>query len=274
MSMRSDPHIGLSLPRTLGLFAFLPLIALQLQIWSDTPVWLIVASVSVPFAAIVGRGFRDAEPVPLLNDGARQYFCDSVVTALATALAASNREIYLHCRRVQQLSLLLANHCGIRDQRRLESLRIASLLHDLGKLAVRDQVLSKPGPLTSAELEEIKAHASVGAEIVCKLPFDGPVVEWIRLHHERWDGSGYPYGLEGEEIPLEVRILAVADCYDAIRSPRAYRGPFSRDEAVRHLSFEAGQSYDPAIVSILLDQIDQAEAARAGLRADRDADYL
>jgi len=137
------------------------------------------------------------------------------------------------------------------DANQLQALRAASILHDIGKLAVPEHIISKPGKLTSEEFDKTKIHPIVGAEILDRVQFPYDVVPIVRAHHERWNGTGYPYGLKGEEIPLGARILAAADCLDALASDRQYRRALPLDEAMAMIVAEAGKSYDPRIVKIL-----------------------
>ena len=135
-----------------------------------------------------------------------------------------------------------------------------ALLHDIGKLAVPDHILNKPGRLTPAEMEKIKIHASVGASILEKVNFSYPVVPTVKYHHEMWDGNGYPEGLKGDEIPLTARVLCVADAYDTLRGARPYRGAVSRDEARRFVLNGSGTQFDPKIVDVFLRNLRKFEA--------------
>jgi putative nucleotidyltransferase with HDIG domain len=134
----------------------------------------------------------------------------------------------------------------------MKAIEAAALLHDLGKLRVPEHILNKPGRLTSAEFEKIKSHSSVGAEILSSIDFQYPVVPIVRHHHENWNGSGYPDGLAGTEIPIGARILAVVDCFDALTSDRPYRPGLSDEEATRILIERRGTMYDPVIVDCFL----------------------
>src|SRR5574338_14275 len=140
---------------------------------------------------------------------------DSTVETLAMAVDAKDQLTHGHIRRVQVLSTRLARAVGASPDE-VRALEAAALLHDLGKLAVPEHILKKPGPLTAAEYEQMKAHAEIGAGILSRIEFPFPVVPIVRHHHENWDGSGYPDGLQGEAIPLGARILSVVDCYDAL----------------------------------------------------------
>jgi putative nucleotidyltransferase with HDIG domain len=146
----------------------------------------------------------------------------------------------------------------------LVALRAAALLHDTGKLAVPEYILNKPGPLTTPEFERMKLHAAVGADILKSIDFPYPVEPIVRHHHEAWDGSGYPSGLRGQEIPLGARILSVVDCYDALTSDRPYRPRMNRQQAEQELRERRGKVYDPWVVDQflrILDRLEEAEAA-------------
>ena len=132
------------------------------------------------------------------------------------------------------------------DERDLEALRAAALLHDIGKLAVPEHIISKPGNLTPEEFEKMKIHPVVGAEILERVSFPYPVAPIVRAHHEKWDGSGYPYGLKGEEIPIGARILAAVDCLDALASDRQYRRALPLDQAMAEVESQSGRSFDPS----------------------------
>ncbi len=130
-------------------------------------------------------------------------------------------------------------------------MRAAALLHDIGKLAVPEHIINKPGRLTPEEFEKMKVHPLVGAEILDRVAFPYPVAPIVRSHHERWDGSGYPAGLTGEEIPIGARILAVVDCLDALASDRQYRQAMPLDRAMDRVKERAGTWFDPKIVEVL-----------------------
>jgi diguanylate cyclase (GGDEF)-like protein/putative nucleotidyltransferase with HDIG domain len=167
---------------------------------------------------------------------------------LARAIQAKDEGGGCHVERVQYYATALAHRLQVPDLDR-QAVEIAALLHDIGKLAVPEHILSKPGPLTPDERKKMQMHAQIGAEIVSAVPFPCPVAPLIRSHHERWDGKGYPAGLSGEQIPLGARILSVADCFDALTHGRPYRPAMSPAAAIRMLQEEAGKAFDPAIVS-------------------------
>jgi diguanylate cyclase (GGDEF)-like protein/putative nucleotidyltransferase with HDIG domain len=175
----------------------------------------------------------------------------ATVEALATAIDAKDEITHEHVYRVQVYACGLARHFGLSDPE-VEALKAGALLHDVGKIAVPDYILNKPGKLTAAEFEKMKIHTVVGAQILERVNFPYPVVPIVRHHHERWDGRGYPDGLKGEQIPLTARILTVADCFDAVREDRQYRKGMTRDEACQFLSGNAATQFDPNVVEAFL----------------------
>jgi diguanylate cyclase (GGDEF)-like protein/putative nucleotidyltransferase with HDIG domain len=190
----------------------------------------------------------------------------ATIESLATAIDARDQITVGHVRRTQIYALALGRLLGVSPEE-MEALRTGALLHDIGKLAVPDHILNKPGKLTPAELEKTKIHSVVGASILEKIGYDFPVVPTVRHHHECWDGSGYPDGLKGAEIPLTARILTVADAYDTLRGTRPYRPAMPREKARQIMQAEAGTRFDPQIVGILLKHLSalEDEAAAAGL---------
>ena len=167
---------------------------------------------------------------------------------LARAIQAKDEGGSCHVERVQYYAAALARRLDLPDLDR-QAVEIGALLHDIGKLAVPEHILSKPGPLTPDERKKMQMHAQIGAQIVGAVPFPCPVAPLVRSHHERWDGAGYPSGLRGEQIPIGARILSVADCFDALTSERPYRPAVSTDAAIGILKAEAGKAFDPAIVA-------------------------
>ena len=176
----------------------------------------------------------------------------STIGAFSTAIEAKDGVTSDHVNRVQAYALGLARALGVTDPLELQALEAAALLHDTGKLAVPEHVLNKPGRLTPAELETMQAHVDVGADILSSIDFPYPVVPIVRAHHENWDGSGYPRGLRGEDIPLGARILSVVDCYDALTSDRPYRSAMSEQEAIDIIVERRGRMYDPHVVDTFL----------------------
>jgi putative nucleotidyltransferase with HDIG domain len=176
----------------------------------------------------------------------------STIETLAMAVDAKDQVTHGHIRRVQAQATRLAMEVGVRDERLLKAIDAAALLHDMGKLAVPEYILNKPGKLSSAEFERMKLHASVGADILSAIDFPYPVVPIVRHHHENWDGSGYPDRLSGTQIPIGARILQVVDCFDALTSDRPYRRKLSDEAALGILIERRGSMYDPLIVDTFL----------------------
>jgi diguanylate cyclase (GGDEF)-like protein/putative nucleotidyltransferase with HDIG domain len=181
------------------------------------------------------------------------------IEALAIAIDAKDEVTHDHVRRVQIYATGLARLFGLSEPE-IEALKAGALLHDIGKLAVPDYILNKPGPLTPAEFDKMKVHTIVGAEILERVGFPYPVVPVVRHHHERWDGRGYPDGLRGDEIPITARILMVSDCFDAVRENRQYRKAMTREEAIMVLKDGSGTFFDPSVVSTFLDHLKDFEA--------------
>jgi putative nucleotidyltransferase with HDIG domain len=185
------------------------------------------------------------------------------IEALALAIDAKDHTTHDHLQRVQLYAVEIGKDLGLAPLE-LEALTAAAVLHDIGKLAVPESIISKPGKLTRAEFEKMKIHPVVGAEILERVEFPYPVVPIVRSHHEKWDGSGYPYGLRGEEIPIGARILAAVDCLDALASDRQYRRALPLDEAMARVASDAGTAFDPKVVQALQARYQELEArARA-----------
>lgn len=172
------------------------------------------------------------------------------IEALALAIEAKDFNTYDHLRRVGVYAAEIANEIGVSEQE-LQALQAASLLHDIGKLAIPEHIISKPGRLTAVEFDKMKIHPVIGAEILESVEFPYPVVPIVIAHHEKWDGSGYPYGLKGEAIPIGARILSAVDCFDAMTSERQYRRAMPPDEVMSYIISESGKSFDPRVVEIL-----------------------
>jgi diguanylate cyclase (GGDEF)-like protein/putative nucleotidyltransferase with HDIG domain len=172
------------------------------------------------------------------------------IEALALAIEAKDHTTHEHLRRVRVYAVEVGKQLGLSEQE-LEALKAAALLHDIGKLAVPEHIISKPGRLTQEEFEKMKIHPVVGAEILERVSFPYPVAPIVRAHHEKWDGTGYPYGLRGEEIPIGARILSAVDCLDALASDRQYRRALELDDAMNEVVAQAGKSFDPRVVLIL-----------------------
>ena len=152
-----------------------------------------------------------------------------------------------HADRLQGLVSMMADDLGLRDHEK-DVLRLLARFHDIGKVGIPDHILLKPGRLTEEEFEQMKKHSEIGYRIAQTSPDLAPIADWILMHHEWWDGSGYPLGIKGEEIPIECRILAIADAFDAMISDRPYRKALSFQEALEELRRGAGTQFDPYLV--------------------------
>jgi putative nucleotidyltransferase with HDIG domain len=194
-----------------------------------------------------------------LYDDLRDLFYNTVET-LVRAIQARDRYTSGHSARVSRYALSMAEKLGFTTKQK-HQLYLASMLHDIGKIGIPDELLNREGELTDEQIQQIRAHVTVGASMLKALGEMHPVVPLILHHHEAWDGSGYPEGLKGEEIPLMSRILAVADAYDAMTSDRPYRKAMSETDAVREIKRCSGRNFDPTVVQAFLDVLEEREPA-------------
>jgi putative nucleotidyltransferase with HDIG domain len=193
----------------------------------------------------------------------------STIEALAMAVDAKDQITHGHIRRVQVYAVELAKRLGVSDTQHLKAIETAALLHDMGKLAIPEHILNKPGSLTLAEFATMKTHANIGAELLSSIKFPYPVVPIVRHHHEHWNGHGYPSGIAQTDIPLGARILSVVDCYDALTSDRPYRPRLSDADAFELLRSKRGTMYDPLVVDTFCRV--HPEISPLAIRAGQDA---
>jgi len=179
----------------------------------------------------------------------------ATIKSLALAIDAKDQYTHQHILRVQRYAVAIAKQMGLTGSD-LEAVNTGALLHDIGKLGVPEYVLLKPGRLTADEFDKIKKHPEIGAAILDPVEFPWPVLPVVRHHHEKWDGTGYPDGLKGEDIPLSARIMAVADVYDALTSSRSYRRAWSHEKAVATIVKDAGSHFDAVVVDAFVQVID------------------
>jgi diguanylate cyclase (GGDEF)-like protein/putative nucleotidyltransferase with HDIG domain len=172
------------------------------------------------------------------------------IESLALAIEAKDHTSHKHLQRVRVFAVEVAKELGFPEDE-IEALRAAALLHDIGKLAIPEHIINKPGHLTPEEFEKMKIHTVVGAEILERVAFPYPVASIVRSHHERWDGTGYPDGLKGEQIPMGARVLAAVDCLDAMSSHRQYQNTMSLDAAMEKVASMSGSAFEPRIVELL-----------------------
>jgi putative nucleotidyltransferase with HDIG domain len=185
-----------------------------------------------------------------------------MLSVLTGAIEARDPYTRGHSARVTALAEELALRLGWSEER-LASLRIGGPLHDIGKLAVSDEVLRKEGRLDDGELAQIREHPKIGARILLRMAALREAIPYVLYHHERWDGQGYPSGKAGEEIPLEARVLAVADAFDAMTSDRPYRRALTREQALAEIERCAGTQFDPRIAQVFLELFTESEVATA-----------
>ena len=224
------------------------------------------AVVALPILFVIERGYRmytDAREREQRHADEMAAVHLRTIEALAVAIDAKDETTQMHLRRVQVYAQEIGKELGL-DKSELQGLCTAALLHDVGKLAIPEHIISKPGKLTPEEFEKMKIHPIVGAEIVGRMKLPYPAVPIIRSHHEKWDGTGYPDGLAGEAIPMGARILAAVDYLDALASDRPYRRALGLQEAMEKVREGSGSCFDPKIVEVLgrrygeLDEIAQA----------------
>ena len=245
------------------------------QFWISVLSWMTLTQVSLGFVGFLiaqvyvvlgALGFGlFVLPLVLARETYQQYLrlretYTDAVRSLVAAIEAKDAYTKGHSLRVAETAVTMAQDLGF-DPQRTARLEIAALLHDLGKVGVSRAILSKPGPLTLEEMEQIRKHPDIGAGILEGVPFLQDVVPWVEAHHERADGAGYGRGLIGHAIPLEARILAVADCFDAMTSARSYRASMSESEAVAELRACSGTQFDADAVESLCRAIGTPTAA-------------
>ncbi len=176
--------------------------------------------------------------------------------ALSNAIDARDAYTRGHSERVAEYAALLAKEMKFTEDR-IEMIRYVGLLHDVGKIGIRDAIMKKQGAYTYEEYEEMKTHAKIGAQMLEGMKFIGRGQDWVKYHHERWDGKGFPDGLKGEEIPIEARIIACADSFDAMTTDRPYKEKLTLVEAKKELKRCAGTQFDPEVVKAMLKVVDR-----------------
>ena len=266
------------LPHTLlnffASFSFVVLLVLNLDNLTFAAVGVFAPLLALSYASSRLSTTRVEEANSHLNELSKLYL--STIEALALAIDAKDQVTSGHIRRVQLHSVALARELGV-PEGEVHAIEAAALLHDLGKLAVPEHILNKPGKLTSAEFDQMKTHAAIGADILATIDFPYPVEPIVRYHHEMWDGKGYPAGISGEAIPIGARILSVVDCFDALTSDRPYRRALTRDEALAVIVERRGIQYDPHVVDTFVAVCDRLIGAaddqvRADLASGREAE--
>src|SRR2546422_6390567 len=174
----------------------------------------------------------------------------ATLEALVNALEAKDPYLRGHSARVADLSATIASEMGLREEE-VEQIRVAGRLHDIGKIGTRESVMEKQGPLTPEEYDHVKQHVIIGSQILAPLHHLGSVINHVRSHHERWDGSGYPDGLKGEDIPVGARVIGAAEVYDALTTSRPYQEKLTPEQAVQRMSQLSGNVLDPKVFDAL-----------------------
>ena len=183
------------------------------------------------------------------------------IKSISSALDAKDPYTHGHSQRVTLYSLILAKELGL-PASQMEAIEIASLLHDIGKISIPESILCKPGKLTDEEFVIMKQHPERGAQMVLKISKLKTISDWLKNHHEKWNGTGYPSRLKGEEIPLVARIIAIADTYDAMTSTRSYRVALTHEVAIEEIQRCAGTQFDPELASKFVEIQDKIRQAK------------
>jgi HD-GYP domain-containing protein (c-di-GMP phosphodiesterase class II) len=198
---------------------------------------------------IENLNFTDSELVPAY---------EAIIEAWSAALDLRDKEAKGHSRRVTEMTLSLAEAMGVSNQE-LTNFRWGALLHDIGNMAVPESILHKQGELTVEEWVTIHMHPYYAFEMLAPIDLLKPALDIPYCHHEKWDGTGYPRGLKGEQIPLAARIFAVADVWDALTSDRPYRKAWTKEKALKHIRTQAGKHFDPKIVNVFIKLVENAQ---------------
>ncbi len=224
--------------------------------------------VALPILFALDRGYRSWSNAKAAHREELEALHRHTLETLAVAIETRDNTTQMHLRRVQVYALAVGQELGLSDAE-LQSLNIAALLHDIGKLGIPDHILLKPGPLTAEEWEKMKTHAMIGAEMLSRMRYPDSVLAIVKAHHEKWNGGGYPLGLSGEAIPIGARILSAVDCLDALASDRPYRRALSLRDAMDTIRTEKGHSFDPRVVAVLERRhLDLDRIARDAMRSN------
>ncbi len=194
----------------------------------------------------------------------RREYRHQTIELIVQTLYAKSPEEREHSERVSQLCRDIGSAMGL-SQSEIDQLTMAGELHDVGKIVIDNDILDKKDPLLDSEWEQIKRHSNMGYSILSAVNDYGPLAESVLAHHERWDGSGYPHGLQGEKIPIQARIIGIADAYDAMVSDRPYRKGKRHEDAVMEIRRCAGSQFDPAVVEVFVEMMQGKEAAASEL---------
>lgn len=212
---------------------------------------------------LIGRDIRQRDRLNhMLLTGNEQS-----LRALVSAMDVRHKETRDHSERVMRMTVALARRAGVEGDA-LRNVRFGALLHDIGKLALPDAILIKPGPLDSDEIALMRTHPELGRDLLMRTAFLRAAIDIPYAHHERWDGTGYPRGLQGEGIPLAARIFSVVDVWDALSFPRVYKPAWPEDEVLDFLRNAAGGQLDPSIVELFMEHYGELKAIGLGQVAE------
>lgn len=226
------------------------------RVWAQSVKgWFFVAMTGLMLYWLIGR---DLKRLAAIN---RQlvHGHEQALRVLVSAMDIRHKETRDHSDRVMRMALGLARLAGVHGEALL-SLKFGALLHDIGKLAIPDAILIKPGKLDEAEMAQMRKHPQIGRELMEQVDFLRGAIDIPYAHHERWDGNGYPRGLRGEDIPLAARIFSVVDVWDALSFPRVYKPAWPEDEVLAYLRQAAGSQLDPHLVGLFLDNYEYVKA--------------
>ncbi|MFZ5967244.1 MAG: HD-GYP domain-containing protein [Bacillota bacterium] len=177
-----------------------------------------------------------------------------IINAINAIFGGIKQKEGWHAYRVSELCGYMGKSLGLKKSE-IQALIIAGLIHDIGKIAIKEEILKKPGKLSDDEWEEVKRHPEIGYRILSKVNGTAEIAACVLAHHERWDGKGYPKGLKEKEIPLQARIITIADAYDAMTSERVYREIFPIETAIEELQKNAGTQFDPQLIQVFVEMI-------------------
>ncbi len=200
---------------------------------------------------------RAEEALQVAHNQLREAY-EKTIEGWVRALDLRDRETEGHTQRVTELTLKVAANLGF-TQEELAHIKRGALLHDMGKMAIPDEILQKPGPLNESEWEKMRQHPVYAYDMLSPIAYLHPALEIPYYHHERWNGSGYPHGLKGEQIPLSARLFAIIDVWDALRSDRPYRKQLPREQVIAYLQEKSGSLFDPKLVAVFLSVIETVE---------------
>lgn len=219
--------------------------------------WFFIALTGALLFILIRRAVEEKSKINTqLIEGYDQTICGWV-----NVMDLRHKETKDHTGRVTLMTLALAKYMGIENKQQLKDIERGAILHDIGKIGIPDAVLLKPGPLDDAEMAVIRTHTQIAYNILINIDFLRPCIDIPYSHHEKWNGTGYPKGLKGEEIPLAARIFAVVDVWDALIHPRVYKNAWPEERVMNYIQEESGQHFDPSVVQVFIEHYDLIKQA-------------